>query len=185
MTTDAAAIRILDALSALGIPHMLVGSYSRNYYSIPRSTKDVDIVIELPAQHLLDELAKRIAPEFVMEQQMTFETVTGNTRHIIRCPGSPIVVELFILANDEFQKHRFAQRKEVSIPALNARVFLPIAEDVVIQKLRWGRPKDVDDVIDVLSIQAGKIDHAYIQDWCRRLHILDRYESILADLPDI
>ncbi|HBJ88305.1 MAG TPA: hypothetical protein DDZ88_31515 [Verrucomicrobiales bacterium] len=185
MTTDAAAARMVEALTAVGIPNMLVGSYSRNYYAIPRSTKDVDIVIELPSQVLLAELASRIAPEFVMDAQITYETITGNVRHIIRCPGSAIVVELFILGNDEFQRHRFARRREVRIPALNATINLPTAEDVVIQKLRWGRPKDLDDVLDVLAVQAGKIDHAYIEDWCRRLNILDRYLAVRATVPEI
>lgn len=185
MTTDRAAVQVLEALTSLGIPNMLVGSYSRNYYAIPRATKDVDIVIELPSPHLLAELASCLAPQFVMEEQMTFETITGNVRHIIRCPGSAVVIELFILGDDAFQRHRFSRRKEVSIPALNARVFLPTAEDVVIQKLRWGRPKDLDDVVDVLSVQAGNIDHAHIQDWCQRLGILDRYQAIMASVPEI
>jgi hypothetical protein len=185
MTTDTAAVRIVEALTALGIPNMLVGSYSRNYYAIPRATKDVDIVIELPSQSLLTELARRIAPDFVMDEQITFETITGNVRHIIRCPGSPIVIELFVLGDDEFQRHRFARRREVAIPALNAKLFLPAAEDVIIQKLRWGRPKDLSDVVDVMAVQAGKLDDTYIQEWCRKLGITERYQSVRATVPEI
>lgn len=185
MTTDAAASRIIQALDSLGIPNMLVGSYSRNYYAIPRSTKDVDIVVELSSMTLLNDLSRLIAPDFFIDDQITFETITGNVRHIIRAHKSPVVIELFMLGDDEFQKHRFANRRRVDIPALNVQVSLPSAEDVVIQKLRWARPKDLDDVVDVLAVQAGHIDHAYIQDWCRRLNIIDRYEAVLATVPDI
>lgn len=185
MTTDAAAVHVLGVLTSLGIPNMLVGSYSRNYYSIPRATKDVDIVMELTSPHVLSELARRLGPPFVLDEQISFETITGNVRHIIRCTGSPVVIELFILGDDEFQKHRFSRRKEVSIPALNARICLPTAEDVIVQKLRWGRPKDLDDVKDVLAVQAGKLNHTYIRDWCGRLGILDRYETVLASVPEI
>lgn len=185
MTTDAAAARIIEALNSLDIPNMLVGSYSRNYYAIPRSTKDVDIVIELSSQSLLTELARRIGPEFVMDEQITFETITGNVRHIVRCPGSPVVIELFILSDDEFQRHRFARRREVRIPELGTKVVLPAAEDVVVQKLRWGRAKDLDDAVDVLAVQGEKIDHAYIEDWCRRLNILDRYQKVRATIQSI
>lgn len=185
MTTDAAAVHVLGVLTSLGIPNMLVGSFSRNFYSIPRATKDVDIVVELSSQKLLSDLSRSLGPQFVLDDQITFETITGNTRHIIRCADSPVVIELFILGNDEFQRHRFSRRREVSIPALSARVCLPTAEDVIIQKLRWGRPKDLDDAKDVLAVQAGKLDHAYLQDWCGRLGILDRYEMVLASLPDI
>ncbi len=185
MTTDQVAARIIAALDSLRIPNMLVGSYSRNYYAIPRSTKDVDIVVELENMALLDQLSERIAPDFTLDDQITFETITGNLRYIIRTRQSPIVIELFKLGDDEFQRHRFANRRSVYIPALNAKVSLPSPEDVIIQKLRWARPKDLDDVIDVLAVQAGNLDRSYIEDWCRRLNIFDRYQAVLATVPNI
>ena len=45
MTLEEAAGRMLGALTAAGIPHMLVGGFTTNYYGIPRATKDVDIVL--------------------------------------------------------------------------------------------------------------------------------------------
>ena len=36
-----------DALTASGIAYLLAGSFSSNYYGIPRSTKDADFVVEL------------------------------------------------------------------------------------------------------------------------------------------
>jgi hypothetical protein len=39
--------RVIDALNQLGIPFMLVASFSSNLYGIPRSTKDADFVIQL------------------------------------------------------------------------------------------------------------------------------------------
>lgn len=34
---------------------------------------------------------------------------------------------------------------------LNREVFLPTAEDVIVQKLRWGRPKDLEGARGVLA----------------------------------
>ena len=45
MTPEASImVRVADALSAAGIPYLLAGSFSSNYYGIPRSTKDADFV---------------------------------------------------------------------------------------------------------------------------------------------
>lgn len=37
-------VAVVNALHAVNIPHMLVGSLSSNAYGIPRSTKDADVV---------------------------------------------------------------------------------------------------------------------------------------------
>ena len=40
MTSEEATVAVIDALEALSIPYMLVGSFSSNYYGIGRSTTD-------------------------------------------------------------------------------------------------------------------------------------------------
>jgi hypothetical protein len=47
---------------------------------------------------------------------------------------------------------------------LGRTTWLPTAEDVVVQKLRWGRPKDLEDARDVLAVQGTEsLDMAYIE----------------------
>ena len=47
MTDEEAVIGIIGGLTALAIPFMVVGSFSATYYSLPRLTKDADLVIDL------------------------------------------------------------------------------------------------------------------------------------------
>jgi hypothetical protein len=42
MNSDEATVAVIDALHALDIPYILVGSLASNLYGIPRSTKDVE-----------------------------------------------------------------------------------------------------------------------------------------------
>ena len=68
-------------------------------------------------------------------------------------------------ADEPFQRERFSRRRAMTFGAVTA--YLPTAEDVVVQKLRWykrgRRPKDLDDARDVTNIQAGQLDLAYIR----------------------
>lgn len=174
---DAARI-LLDALTQAGVPHMVVGALSSNYYSIARSTKDIDVVIQVGSPADLRRIESLLPKEFEFDPQITFESITGNIRHIIRLQGTPFVIELFELAKDDYQQARFARRRETLLPQLNRTVTIPTGEDVIVQKLRWGRPKDLDDVMAVWLVQGERLDHHYIQDWCRKLNILDRYEGV-------
>src|SRR5262245_51024206 len=50
---------------------------------------------------------------------------------------------------------------------LGRATWLPTPEDVVVQKLRWGRNKDLDDARDVLAVQGPEtLDMGYIRRWC-------------------
>lgn len=46
MTADEAVVALLDALEAVGLPYMIVGSLASTFHGIPRSTRDADFVIE-------------------------------------------------------------------------------------------------------------------------------------------
>jgi len=71
------ALSVANAFNAAGIPFMLVGGFSSNYYGVPRSTKDVDFVVQLSAP-LNEAFARTLGPEFEAEPQMSFETNTGT-----------------------------------------------------------------------------------------------------------
>lgn len=87
MTTAEAVAAFIDALDSIGVPYMLVGAYSANAYSLARSTKDVGFEVQFRADGL-SRLLARLGPEFRLDPQMRFETITGTSRFIIRVARS-------------------------------------------------------------------------------------------------
>jgi hypothetical protein len=80
----------------------------------------------------------------------------------------------------------FERRRRIYIPILNRESWIPTAEDVVVQKLRWGRPKDLDDVTDILAVQGtDSLDMRYIHDWCDTHGTRPRLEATLARIPPL
>ena len=57
------------------------------------------------------------------------------------------------------------------------------AEDVVVSKLRWSRPKDLEDVRDVLSIQAAAMDWDYLHHWTGLHGTRARLDELRASIP--
>ena len=92
-------------------------------------------------------------------------------------------MEFFLLSDDPHYQERFRWR--VSHPLLGRNVWFPTPEDVVITKLRWGRPKDGDDVRDVIAVQADNLDWGYIHSWCDRHGTRALLEQIRASIPPI
>jgi hypothetical protein len=178
VTPEEATTAVIDALNTLAIPYMLVGSLSSSYYGIARSTQDADFVVQLGAG-TLSALTARLGPRFRLDPQMSFETVTATRRYILSVVENPFKIELFLLSDDPHDQERFVRRRRQ--PALSRDVYLPAAEDVIVTKLRWShygrRTKDIDDVRNVIAVQADRIDWAYVTAWCDRhgtRELLDR-----------
>lgn len=156
---------------------MVVGSLSSNYYGVARNTKDADIIIETDER--LPELYERLKHHFAADPQISFETVQMTTKHVIKHLGTGFSIELFLLSEDAHDQLRFERKVRIQDGLLDA--YLPTAEDVIIQKLRWGRRKDRDDVIDVILAQHEALDWPYIQAWCEQHGSVDRLKAALQE----
>ena len=174
MTGNDALLKLLVVLNRLSIPYMLVGSYSSNIYGIPRMTMDADLVLQLDGD-ALSELNKNLPKGLSLAEQSFFETVTATQKELLRIDGTDFLIELFHLSSDPFDQTRFKRRVQSAITD-DLQVWFPTAEDVIIQKLRWARNKDFDDVVAILRVQTS-LDFDHINHWCglhETLPLLDK-----------
>ena len=58
-------------------------------------------------------------------------------------------------------------------------------EDIIIQKLRWNRDKDREDVRNIIGVQGDALDWPYIERWCDAHGTRARLEEIRAAIPEI
>lgn len=171
---------VIGALSRSGIPHMMVGSFARNFHSFPRSTQDADIVLTLQPGDL-DRLMLEAGPAFTLDPQAGFETNTGTFRHTLIHRQSGFTIELFLLSRDPFDQERFARRMFIQFNGASSCVLT--AEDLIITKLRWARTKDLDDVRDVLAVQSdGSLNWDYVARWTDVHGTSERLAKIRAAL---
>ena len=181
------AAHVIEALEAENIPYMVVGALSSSVFGIPRATKDVDIVLQLQTREPLRRLEERLSQRVVFDPQATFETLTGSVRHILTARTKPpFIVELFELGSDPFVVERFSRRRAEWSGQIKRQVFLPTAEDVIVQKLRWGRSKDLEDARDVLAVQTpAMLDMDYITRWCELHQTSGRLQVMLAEIEPL
>jgi hypothetical protein len=186
MNGDDATLAVIDALETLGIPYMVVGSFSSNLYGVPRSTEDADFVIQLGSESIR-RLADHLGPQFRLDPQMSFETVTMTTRHVMEVVGIPFKIELFHLSDDPHDQERFRRRRRVEM--LDRQVILPTPEDVIVTKLRWTlqikRNKDWDDIRDVIAVQGDRIDWDYVYSWSERHGTRAVLDEIRQSIPPV
>jgi hypothetical protein len=166
---------------------MLTGAFAHGLYGIPRSTKDVDVVLSITAGDSIMKVVKRLEGVVLFEPQVQFDTLTWGKRLVGESVGMPpFKVELFELFDDPFVLSQFQRRRRMVSAQLRRETWLPAPEDVVVQKLRWGRNKDLDDARDVLAVQGPEtLDMGYIEHWCAKHGTLPRLQEALAGIPPL
>ena len=177
-----ALIDVIRVLQTHQIAYMLVGAFSSNAYGYPRATKDADIVIDYE-EGVLKKICDSLGSDFKLDLQTGFELMTGSIRNILTYTPTKFEIELFRLGKDPHHRERFARRRRLPLPDLQIEAVIPTAEDVVIQKLRWQRDKDLADVRIVIAVQAARLDWSYIQHWTDQhgtTELLNRLKSELG-----
>ncbi len=177
------ASQVIAALARSGLPHMVVGSFARNFHSFARSTQDADIVLAVDAAGLV-RFEAELGPEFSLDPQSTFETNTGTFRHTLVHVATEFKTELFLLSSDPFDQERFRRRLPFQFGGHPS--FVLTAEDVIVSKLRWSRPKDIEDIRDVIAVKGdAALDWPYLHRWTAIHGTRARLDEIRADIPKI
>ncbi len=187
MTVEDLACAVLDACEAEHVEHMLTGAFAHGLYGIPRSTKDVDVVVSINLGDAIAKVVSQLSGVVRFESQVQFDTLTWGKRLVGESHGvPPFKVELFELFDDPFVLSQFRRKRQLHSTLLQRETWLPTPEDVVVQKLRWGRNKDLDDARDVLAVQGPEtLDMAYIEDWCGKHGTLPRLREALDGIPPL
>lgn len=182
MTQTALIVTVIDALNEAGVPYLLAGSLAANIYSIPRSTKDADFVVEMDSAGL-ERVTKLLEPMFELDPQQHLETSTWTRRYIWKAREMPFDIELFLKSTDPHHVEQWSRRREIHIEALDRQTWVPTPEDIVIQKLRWGRAKDLTDAAALISVRGRQLDWRYIEKWCGMHGSLPRLQAVKAAIP--
>ncbi len=185
MNSIEATAAVVDAFEACRIEYMVVEAFSSNAYSIGRSTKDADFVVALRSGQLT-ELMERLGADFRLDRQLQLEALTGSKRNVVTYLPTKFQIELFRLnEQDEHHRERFRRRYRRMLGEIHREVWLPTVEDVVIQKLRWQRRKDLDDVVNVLTVSGPIIDWTYLRSWTAKHETDVLLNELLKEIPTL
>ena len=174
---------VIDILEDTEIPYVLVGALASNVYSVARSTRDADIVVELTDGDL-SRIKNGLSADFDFDPQMMFEVMTNTLRNQIVYRPTGFLIDLFRLSDDPHHRSLFSRRVRTVVPELNLDVWIPTVEDIIIQKLRWGRRKDQDDVVSMLATSAGQLDNVYVSRWTDQHDTSAALQLLRDELPD-
>lgn len=165
--------RITTGLNRCGIPYMLSGSFACAYYGAPRSTRDIDIVIEPEPEQLQAFVQGLPATEYYSDWGAASEALNHRSLFNVIDLATGWKIDLILRKDRRFSCEEFQRRRLVNLHGLP--LFVASAEDVIIAKLEWSKltqsPRQIEDVAGILRIRSELLDRAYLQRWITELQL--------------
>ena len=182
MTEQELLLDCLRRLNATGVQYMLTGSMASNAWGIPRTTHDLDFVIQLPPSQI-PALVKSFAdPDYFLDEASVRTAYQPPHQfNAIHVP-SALKADFWLLRPVPFEREMFSRRlRDVWF---GEPLWLATAEDVILHKLYWNRitPSDrqLGDVAGVFEVQRGKLDEGYLRHWGGQLGVAPELEAALS-----
>ncbi len=176
---------IADRLERADIPYMVVGSVAGSFHGEPRTTMDIDIVIDPSAEslrrfvHSLPSTAYYVdedAATEALERRASFNDIEQATRW---------KVDLLVRRERLFSRTELDRR--TIVPIFGRQTPIATAEDTIIAKLEWAVAGESDrqlrDVARILAVSGGLLDRKYLDHWIAQLALgdaLDRAERLAS-----
>jgi len=172
--------RIIGMLERAGISYMVAGSLSSSYYGKPRSSQDVDIVID-PDRNSLGKLIDLLAPEYYVSRPAAIEAMEHRGMFNIIDTHIGWKVDLVIRKARPFSQEEFTRRRPAELMGVQTWVLSP--EDSILSKLEWAKGREsvlqLQDAIHVMITQWNTLDMEYLRRWAPVLDIVRELDAII------
>jgi hypothetical protein len=170
----------LRRLEESGVAYMLVGSMAGNYWGVPRSTHNIDFVVEYDLDQVTN-IVKAFEDDFFIQDISDKSGLRPPHQFNALDNRSAMKVDFFRVASDEYEFERFRRRQRISLFDQPAWIATP--EDVLLHKLRWYRmsPSDrqLTDARGIFQVSGKELDRVYLDHWAERIKVSDLLESVL------
>jgi hypothetical protein len=177
---------VLEALNAADIDYLIGGAVATWAWGEPRTTQDLDLVVDLPLEAMADlskELEKRdmLVPVEVLIDLMIENRadLPVNAIHM----HSGYKAELFLLKpGDAFREMNLKRRRLVDFGPPLGLVYVHAPEDLILNKLHYftisQQPRHIRDIAGIVLNQGEALDYEYIDQWAVRLKLLETWREV-------
>jgi len=167
---------VVSRLEGAGFQYMVTGSIAANFYTTPRMTRDIDMVIEFERRNP-ETFFTLFSNDFYIDLEAVKNAVMeGGIFNIIHREGV-VKVDLIVRKKEEYRMVEFERRKRLQMEGFSLYVVSP--EDLILSKLYWAKDSlsemQIKDVKNLMKTNT-KLDWPYLQLWVERLKLQNIYK---------
>ena len=163
----AVAVDVAQILEACGLRYLVGGSLASSFSGEPRASIDVDIVVDMAANHI-SPFIEALGDQFYADAEALSRAIATRTSTNLIHQASGIKVDLFV-AGSLLDARQLERRRRVHVTSDPDRYwFVHSPEDILLQKLLWyHQGGDVSDrqwrdALAIIIVQGPRLDRDYL-----------------------
>lgn len=169
---------VTSSLQTVGIPYMVTGSMAANFYTTPRMTRDIDLVVEL-SETDIDRVVSLFQDEYYVDQDMVQQAIRNRSLFNMIHNALVVKVDCVVRKDTDYRREEFVRRRTVTIAGQPMTIVAP--EDLILSKLDWAKDShsqmQLDDVRNLLR-SVRDLDTGYLRRWADRLGLTALYREV-------
>jgi len=171
----------LRRLNRTGVIYYLTGSMASNYWGIPRTTHDLDFVVQLPAS-AVPRVVEEFTGDFYIEEAAIRAAFQPPHQFNAIDTRSALKVDFWLPKPEPFDQEML--RRRVSLGLFGEPAWIASAEDLILHKLIWNRispsTRQLGDAAGVMAVQAATLDKTYLIRWAQELAVTHELEGLFS-----
>jgi hypothetical protein len=172
---------VASALGGAGIKYFVTGSMASMFYGEPRTTQDIDVVVELGFRDVDRIAAAFPEPEFfVQPESIRHAAATLGQFNVVQVTTA-LKIDFMCAEDDGYNASRFSRARRVTLDT-GVEVVMSAPEDVILKKLEFyrlgGSDKHLRDIASMMKISGETFDRAYLDHWALRLGVQDEWGTM-------
>jgi len=176
-----------DILEQLDIAYAIGGSVASSIYGRVRFTEDADITVE-PFDNQADKLIELLSSDYYISKAAVYQALKQQGSFNVIHLDSAFKIDVFIRKDTAFEKQLIIRRKLLKLSDSIKKEFAVVSpEDIILLKLQWYRDGECssqrqwDDVLGILTVQAGQLDLEYLNKWAAILGINELLDKAVSE----
>jgi D-ribose pyranose/furanose isomerase RbsD len=175
----------LRRFNGANLDYFITGSMASNYWGIPRSTHDIDVVLQFGVNDV-GRVVACLRPEIYVDEAMVRSALRPPYQFNAIDTRSSLKIDFWTAPRSAFESEMFKRRLQTTL--FGEAAWIATKEDVILHKLYWMKmsPSDrqMDDVVGIMRVQSNFLDLDYLRVWAAQLEVSDLLEKLLSgDIP--
>jgi hypothetical protein len=186
MNQEAFIARVTSHLEASGITYMVAGSVASALLGEPRSTPDVDIVMD-PTADQLQRLVQALGSDYYISPEAAQEALQHRSMFNLIDFANGWKADLIFRKDRPFSREEFSRRR--AVPYGGGQLWIASPEDIILSKLEWAKitpsERQLRDALGVAVTQWPQLDQGYLRHWARELEVEGSLEQVLREAEEL
>jgi predicted nucleotidyltransferase len=187
MTLEELLEKIIEILKELEIPYAITGGFGVSVWGNPRSTNDIDIIVEMVEKNVKPLIKKitAINKNIYADEDMVIDALLHKSEFNFVDPDIGFKMDFFVLADNTYNKLKIKRAILREVFGVTKAYFVS-PEDLILGKLVWSKEsyseKQMEDIKTVLKNKKIKLDFKYLKMWATKHGTTEVLENLIKEI---